>query len=380
MPNSRILLDELYRLTIRNIVKQMSVDNKIPNSNIIQEKPHNKAFTFIDLFAGIGGFHKGLAANGGECVFASEWDPYAQETYRANYPNTPLYGDITKEETKAAIPDKFDVLCAGFPCQAFSNAGLKMGFEDTRGTLFYEIADILLKHTPKVAFLENVRGLISHDKGKTITVILYTITHTGYRCNISQNLIDEAYQDIISGKDYRNVKKVQEECKKMVLRSREFGVPQNRQRIYIVLWRNDIGVDYFNYPTPTFAPTRLGDILEQTPDPKYTITDRMWIGHQNRKARNEAAGKGFGYSLFTPDSPYANTISARYWKDGSEILIAQPGKNPRTLTPREATRLQGYDDSFILNKSEKQAYKQAGNSVSIPVIKAIAKEIVSQLL
>ena len=128
------------------------------------------------------------------------------------------------------------------------------------------------------------------------------------------------------------------------------------------------------------TPTRLGDILETNPDPKYTISDRMWIGHQNRKARNEAAGKGFGYGLFTPDSEYANTISARYWKDGSEILIAQPGKNPRTLTPREAVRLQGYGEDFLLNKSEKQMYKQAGNSVSVPVVKEIVKQIVKQLL
>ncbi len=340
----------------------------------------SKSFAFIDLFAGIGGFHKGCAANGGTCVFASEWDAYAQETYRANFPSTPLFGDITKPETKDAIPKEFDVLCAGFPCQAFSNAGLKMGFEDTRGTLFYEIADILQHRKPKVAFLENVRGLISHDKGKTITVILYTITHAGYRCNIHQGVIDQAYRDVSTGKDRGYISIIQDECKKMVLRSRDFGVPQNRQRIYIVLWRKDLNVDFFHYPKPTFAPTRLGDILEANPDLKYTITDRMWIGHQNRKTRNEAAGKGFGYSLFTPDSPYASTISARYWKDGSEILIAQPGRNPRTLTPREATRLQGYDDNFIINKSEKQAYKQAGNSVSVPVIAAVAKAIKEQLL
>lgn len=337
-------------------------------------------FTFIDLFAGIGGFHRGCAANGGKCVFASEWDSYAQETYRLNYPDTPLYGDITKRETKDAIPHDFDVLCGGFPCQAFSHAGLKRGLEDTRGTLFYEIAEILKRRRPKVAFLENVKGLISHDKGKTITTILYTITHTGYRCNIHQGVIDQAYRDVIAGNNRGFVSIIQDECKKMVLKSREFGVPQNRQRIYIVLWRDDLGVDYFHYPKPTFAPTRLGDILDDNPDPKYTISDKMWIGHQNRRARNAAAGKGFGYSLFTPDSPYASTISARYWKDGSEILIAQPNKNPRILTPREALRLQGYGGDFIPNKSEKQAYMQAGNSVSVPVIEAIAREIKEQLL
>lgn len=327
------------------------------------------AFTFIDLFAGIGGFHQGLSFVGGKCVFASEWDKYAQETYRANYPDTPLYGDITLKETKDAIPEGFDVLCGGFPCQAFSNAGLKLGFEDTRGTLFNEIAEILRARKPKVAFLENVRGLISHDQGKTLQVILWKLTHMGYRCNIPQKIID--------GKD---VGLLQNEAKKMILRSREFGVPQNRQRIYIVLWRKDLDVEHFKYPTPPMTKTRLGDILEKHPAAKYTISDRMWIGHQNRKARNKANGKGFGYSLFTAESEYASTISARYWKDGSEILIAQKGKNPRILTPREAARLQGYDDSFILNKSEKQAYKQAGNSVSVPVIKAMARAIKDQLL
>lgn len=342
--------------------------------------PEDKHFTFIDLFAGIGGFHQGCMANGGTCVFASEWDQYAQETYRANYPDTPLYGDITLQETKDAIPADFDLLCGGFPCQAFSNAGLKRGFEDTRGTLFYEIAEILQKRRPRVAFLENVRGLISHDHGKTITVILHAITHTGYRCNIHQGVIDNAYADVIGGHERGYVGIIQEECKKMVLKSREFGVPQNRQRIYIVLWRDDLGVDYFHYPRPTYAPTRLGDILEANPAAKYTISDRMWQGHRDRKARNEANGKGFGYCLFTPDSPYASTISARYWKDGSEILIAQRGHNPRTLTPREAVRLQGYPDTFILNRSEKQAYKQAGNSVSVPVIRAVVRAIKDQLL
>ena len=328
-----------------------------------------KKFTFIDLFAGIGGFHQGCTANGGTCVFASEWDPYAQETYRANYPTTPLYGDITLKETKDAIPANFDLLCGGFPCQAFSNAGLRKGFEDTRGTLFNEIAEILQSRKPKVAFLENVRGLVSHDAGRTLQVILRKLTHMGYRCNIPQEVIDGS-----------NVKLLQTHAKKMILKSREFGVPQNRQRIYIVLWRKDLGIDHFDYPTPPMTPTRLGDILEPNPDPKYTISDRMWVGHQNRKARNEAAGKGFGYGLFTPESEYANTISARYWKDGSEILIAQPGRNPRTLTPREAVRLQGYGEDFILNKSEKQTYKQAGNSVSVPVIKAIVKQIVKEIL
>ena len=328
-----------------------------------------KKFTFIDLFAGIGGFHIAMTKCGGKCVFASEWDKYAQETYRANFPKTPLYGDITKDETKAAIPDGFDVLCAGFPCQAFSHAGLKRCFEDTRGTLFHEIATILRDKKPRVAFLENVRGLISHDKGKTLQTILRTITEIGYSCNIPA--------EIINGD---SPVRLQEEAKKMVLLAREFGVCQNRQRIYIVLWRNDLAVDHFEYPLPNHKPTRVASILDAEVDEKYTISDKMWRGHQERKRRNEANGKGFGYSMVSPDSPYTNTISARYWKDGSEILIEQPGRNPRTLTPREATRLQGFPDTFIINNSPHQAYKQAGNSVAVPVVYAIARKIVEELL
>lgn len=330
---------------------------------------NDSAFTFIDLFAGIGGFHQAMSAWGGKCVFASENDKYAQETYSLNYPNTPLFGDITLEETKKEIPTKFDVLCAGFPCQAFSNAGLKKGFEDTRGTLFHEIADILQKHKPKVAFLENVRGLVSHDKGNTLKIILQTLTKIGYVCNIDDSIINGD-----------SLTKLQNEAKKMIFKAKDFGLCQNRQRIYIVLWRKDLGIKHFQYPEPTFKKTKVADILEPAPDEKYTISDRMWQGHQNRKERNKLNGKGFGYNLVTADSEYTCTISARYWKDGSEILLAQPGKNPRTLTPREAVRLQGYPDTFVLNKSEKQTYKQAGNSVAVPVVTSIAKKIVEELL
>ncbi len=328
-----------------------------------------KKFTFIDLFAGIGGFHQAMKSFGGECVFASEFEPHAAETYHENYPKTPLYGDITTQEVKDKIPARFDVLCAGFPCQAFSHAGRKKGLEDTRGTLFYEIATILKKHKPKVAFLENVRGLISHDKGKTLQIILRTLTSIGYKCNIPE--------EIINGDDLPTL---QEHAKKMVLSAIDFGVCQNRQRIYVVLWRKDLKIESFKYPKPLNIETKVASILEENPLEKYTISDRMWEGHQNRKLRNKANGKGFGFSLVTPDSPYTGTISARYWKDGSEILVAQEGKNPRRLTPREAARLQGFPESFKLNKSEPQAYKQFGNSVAIPVVKAVAKQIVKEVL
>lgn len=325
-------------------------------------------FTFIDLFAGIGGFHLAMESVGGRCVFASEWDKCAQETYRTNFPNTPLYGDITKEETKRHIPDNFDVLCAGFPCQPFSHAGLKKGIEDTRGTLFYDIAKILKQKKPKVAFLENVRGLISHNNGDTLRVILSTLTDIGYKCIIDKKIIKKA-----------SLKEFQEETKKMMLRARDFGVCQNRQRIYIVLWRKDLDVN-FVYPKPLHTPTRVGDILDKNAANKYTISDKLWLGHQRRKTENDKAGKGFGYGLVNEDSSYANTISARYYKDGSEILIEQKGKNPRKLTPREALRLQGFPDTFIMHSSEVQVYKQAGNSVAVPVIKALSGAITTQLL
>lgn len=318
------------------------------------------AFKFIDLFAGIGGMRQGFQHAGGECVFSSEFDAKAQQTYFDNYGEFP-FGDITKI-AESDIPDH-DVLVAGFPCQAFSHAGLKLGVDDTRGTLFYDVARILKEKQPKVALLENVRGLISHDKGHTLKVILTTLIDMGYQCSLNDDLIRNGTADA-----------VKKEARKMVLRSRDFGVPQNRQRIYIVLWREDLDCD-FEYPIAPCPPTRVGDVLEETPDPKYTISDRLWAGHQRRKSQNKKAGKGFGFGLVTPDSEYTNTISARYYKDGSEALIAQEGQNPRKLTPREAARLQGFPEEFILNSSEVQAYKQFGNSVSIPVIEAVAKEI-----
>lgn len=332
-------------------------------------------FTFVDLFAGIGGFRLALQNLGGKCVFSSEWDNAAQETYFRNYGEVP-YGDITKIDENA-IPNH-DILCAGFPCQPFSNAGLKRGIEDTRGTLFYNIAKILQAKHPRVVILENVRGLISNNKGNTIQTVLRTITGMGYKCNVDQQLIDEG-----------PLKKLQVEVGKMVMYSKDFGVPQNRPRVYIVLWRNDLeGIDSFTYPKPNNeenlpleARTHVGQILENNVPERYTISDRLWAGHQRRKINNEAHGKGFGYCLFTPDSPYTSTISRRYYKDGSEILIYQGEfRNPRKITEREAARLQGYPDTFLMHPSAVEAYKQFGNSVSVPVVQAIGEEIVNQLL
>lgn len=361
----------------------------------------HKSIRFIDLFAGIGGFHQAMHSVGADCVFASEWDKNARLSYEANYkglsPNLfdndyQYFNSDINDAVPENIPD-FDVCCGGFPCQAFSIAGLKRGFEDTRGTLFFNIANIVrykksIGRAPKVLFLENVKGLKIHDKGKTLEVILGTLDELGY--------------------DYRYE----------VLNAKYFGVPQNRERLFIIAWdKSQMPNGDFRFPygidedgntiynkselSERAMKTRLSDIFEprETMDPSFTISDKMWIGHQERKKRNKENGKGFGYSLFSPDAPYCSTISARYWKDGSEILIDQSslGLNPRKLTPVEAGRLQGYNiegkgwanpnttlktheqEPYSIVVSKKEAYHQFGNSVAVPVIKRLAQEIVKQL-
>lgn len=306
-------------------------------------------FTMIDLFAGIGGTRIGFWQTGKtKVVFSSEIDKFAVKTYSANFGETPV-GDITKVAA-TDIPDH-DILVGGFPCQAFSQAGLKRGFEDTRGTLFFEIARIIKEKRPKAFLLENVKNLTLHDHGRTFDVIMNTLDELGYA----------VFPTLYKAKD--------------------FGVPQNRERIYIVGFDKKQVKNYTDYkaPIPPKTPTRVGNILEPYVDPKYTISDELWKGHQRRKKENTKNGKGFGYTLFNADSPYTNTISARYYKDGSEILIEQEGKNPRKITPREAARLQGFPEQFIIPVSDTQAYKQFGNSVAVPVINAIAKEILGIL-
>lgn len=330
----------------------------------------NPEFTFIDLFAGIGGMRLGFQNNGGLCVFSSEFEKNAQETYLRNHGELP-FGDITKINPED-IPEH-DILLAGFPCQPFSHAGLKLGIDDTRGTLFHDIAQILDKKRPKFALLENVKGLVSHEKGATLRTILRTLTQIGYSCNISKDLIQNG-----------SVKEIQTEAKKMILKSIDFGVPQNRQRIYIVLWLDGI-IKNFSYPEPTVTETKVGDILDDKPDPKLIISDRLWEGHQRRKIQNKINGKGFGYGSVNDESAYTNTISARYYKDGSEILIERKDPdtgedlNPRKLSTKEAAKLQGFPDEFLISQSNTQAYKQFGNSVSVPVIEAVAKEIKNHL-
>ena len=311
--------------------------------------PENADYTMIDLFAGIGGTRLGFYQTGRvKCLFSSEIEKNAVKTYHANYGDLPV-GDITKVNA-TDIPNH-DILVGGFPCQAFSLAGLKKGFEDTRGTLFFEIARILKEKRPKAFLLENVKNLVTHDGGKTFQVI----------CNTLRGLDYEIYPK--------------------VLRARDFGVPQNRERIYIVGFDTKQVENYtdFHMPEPIKEKTCLGDILEDKVDDKYTLSDRLWKGHQRRKAEHKQKGNGFGYSLFNEKSEYCSTLSARYYKDGSEILIEQEGKNPRKLTPRECARLQGFPEDFIIPVSDTQAYKEFGNSVAVPVINAIAEQILAVL-
>lgn len=313
--------------------------------------PNNKnaKFSMIDLFAGIGGTRLGFhLTKKTTVVFSSEIDKFAIKTYEANFGETPK-GDITQIATED-IPNH-DILVGGFPCQAFSQAGKKLGFEDTRGTLFFEIARVIKGKNPKCFLLENVRNLVSHDKGKTFKTILSTLQSLGY----------EVYYALFKAKD--------------------FGVPQNRERIYIVGFNKKLVPNYdkFTFPKPMNLSTKVGDILEKNVNEKYTISDNLWNGHQRRKLEHKEKGNGFGYSLFNENSPYTNTISARYYKDGSEILIEQKGKNPRKLTPREAARLQGFPEKFIIPVSDTQSYKQFGNSVAVPVINAIAIEMLKVL-
>jgi DNA (cytosine-5)-methyltransferase 1 len=304
-------------------------------------------FKFIDLFAGIGGMRIAFEKVGGECVFSSEWDKFAQQTYAANFGDTP-HGDITQVEL-TDVP-RHDILIGGFPCQPFSHAGLKRGFEDTRGTLFFDVARIIDHRKPSMVLLENVKGFTTHDKGRTMAVVKETLEELGYN----------VFHKVLNAKD--------------------FGVPQNRERVFIVaINKKKMGSIGFEYPTPKKVETKLGDILDTKVDEKYTISNKLWAGHKRRLKEHKAKGNGFGYSLFNTKSPYTSTISARYYKDGSEILIEQKDANPRKLTPREAARLQGFPEKFKIPVSDNQAYKQFGNSVAVPVILAIAKNMVKLL-
>ena len=327
--------------------------------NVPFPAPKNPKFTFIDLFAGMGGFRLAMQAQGGKCVFSSEWNPYSQKTYFSNFGDMP-FGDITKEVTKSYIPEKFDVLCAGFPCQPFSIAGVskkkslgrETGFKDkTQGTLFFDVADIISRHRPKAFYLENVKNLTSHDKGNTFRVIRETLEELNYSLH---------YQ-VMDGQTY---------------------VPQHRERIMIVGFDKERyhGEENFKFPEQHEATRCIKEILDPNIDPKYTLSDKLWAYLQNYAEKHRAKGNGFGFGLVDLNG-ITRTLSARYYKDGSEILIPQGnGKNPRRLSPRECARLMGYPDQYRIDRvSDVQAYRQCGNSVIVPLITAVSEQIIKTM-
>lgn len=338
--------------SLQNAVSGILEDKLQCNKTSVKYKRHK--FKFIDLFAGIGGMRIAYESVGGKCVYSNEWNKFSQQTYKANFDEIPD-GDITKVD-ETSIPDH-DILVAGFPCQPFSIAGVSKknslgratGFEDkTQGTLFFDVCRIIKAKRPKAFMLENVKNLESHDKGKTFKIIKESLDELDY----------EVFYKVLDGQDF---------------------VPQHRERIIIVGFdRKRYGTDIkFEFKlTPRIPKPILSDILEKDVDPKYTLSDKLWTYLQNYAAKHRAKGNGFGYGIARPDG-ITRTLSARYYKDGSEILIEQKGKNPRRLTPRECARLQGFPDDFKIVVSDGQAYKQFGNSVVVPLITNVA-ELVSK--
>lgn len=321
-----------------------------------KKKKYTHKFTFIDLFAGIGGMRLAFEEAGGECVYSNEWNKFSQQTYMANFGDMPD-GDITQVNADDILDH--DILVAGFPCQPFSIAGVSKknslgratGFADkTQGTLFFDVCRILEAKRPKAFMLENVKNLCSHDKGKTFKVIMESLNELGY----------EVFYKVIDG---------------------QLFVPQHRERIIIVGFDRERYGSYFDFEfdiIPKEPKPVMADILEKNVDDKYTLSDKLWTYLQNYAAKHRAAGNGFGYGI-APLEGVSRTLSARYYKDGSEVLIEQDGKNPRKLTPRECARLQGFPDSFVIPVSDTQAYRQFGNSVVVPLMAAIAKLVVKKL-
>ena len=316
-------------------------------TTISSQKPR-----FIDLFCGIGGFRLGFERADSECVFSCDWDKFSRQTYEANFHEEPK-----KDIREVAVEDipPFDILCAGFPCQPFSLAGVskknslgrKHGFEDQKqGNLFFSIEKILQAHKPYAFVLENVKNLRGHDQGRTFQIIHETLTKTlGY--HLQWKIIDA-----------------------------QSVVPQHRERIFLVGFKEPRGFEFPEFPTEG---PKLRTILDTEVDAKYTLSNHLWKYLQDYAKKHQAAGNGFGFSVFTGDD-VARTLSARYHKDGSEILISQgPAKNPRRLTPRECARLMGFDPDFQIPVSDTQAYRQFGNSVVVPVVEKIAKQVVATL-
>lgn len=366
---------------IKYIQEIVEYHNEEENLNLVQESaeqqllfevndvpfptPKNYKFKFIDLFAGIGGFRLAMQNLGGKCIFTSEWDKEAQKTYRANFGEVP-FGDITKKHTKDFVPDGFDVLCAGFPCQAFSIAGKRGGFEDTRGTLFFDVAEIIKSKKPKAIFLENVKGLRNHDKGKTLATIL----------NVLREDLDYFVPE------------------PQIINAKNFGVPQNRERIFIVGFRKDLGITEFKYPEPIDDNPALEDVLEENVvSTKYYLSTTYLNTLKNHKARHSNKGNGFGYEII-PNDGIANAIVCGGM--GRERNLVYDDRitdyNPvtkitgevnregiRKMTPREWARLQGFPDRYVIPVADASAYKQFGNSVAVPAIQATAEKIIELL-
>lgn len=340
--------------TVQDVISSSIMHMLSSQANVSADR--DTKFTFIDLFAGIGGMRIAFERNGGDCVYSNEWNKYSQQTYFANFGEQPD-DDITKVDARI-IPDH-DILVAGFPCQPFSIAGVSKkqslgratGFEDkTQGTLFFDVCRILKAKRPKAFMLENVKNLKSHDRGRTFQVIMEALDELDY----------EVFYAVLDGQNY---------------------VPQHRERILIVGFdrrRYGENIDFAFDITPARSKPVMRDILESEPDEKYTLSDKLWLYLQNYAEKHRAAGNGFGYGIAEPDG-ISRTLSARYYKDGSEVLIAQEGKNPRRLTPRECARLQGFPDSFKIVVSDTQAYKQFGNSVVVPLMADVARLIVKKI-
>jgi DNA (cytosine-5)-methyltransferase 1 len=333
--------------------------------NVPFPTPDNYAFKFIDLFAGIGGFRLAMQSLGGKCVFTSEWDKEAQKTYRANFGEVP-FGDITKEQVKNYIPDRFDLLCAGFPCQAFSIAGKRGGFDDTRGTLFFDVAEIIKRKKPKAIFLENVKGLRSHDKGKTLETILNVLRNDlGYYVPEPQ-----------------------------VVNAKCFGVPQNRERIYIVGFRNDLKITNFEYPKPSKKKVTFANVKEKKVVPtRYYLSTQYLQTLHNHRDRHASKGNGFGFEII-PDTGIANAVVCGGMGRERNLVLDYRitdftpetkikgfvnREGVRKMTPREWARLQGFPDKYVIPVADASAYRQFGNSVAVPAIQATANKILETI-
>ncbi|MFZ4107267.1 DNA cytosine methyltransferase [Flavobacterium sp.] len=333
--------------------------------NVPFPTPDNYTFKFIDLFAGIGGFRLAMQSLGGKCVFTSEWDKEAQKTYRANFGEVP-FGDITKEQVKNYIPDGFDVLCAGFPCQAFSIAGKRGGFDDTRGTLFFDVAEIIKRKKPKAIFLENVKGLRSHDKGKTLETILNVLRNDlGYYVPEPQ-----------------------------VINAKSFGVPQNRERIHIVGFRKDLKITKFDYPKASKKKVTFANVKEKKVVPtRYYLSTQYLQTLHNHRDRHASKGNGFGFEII-PDTGIANAVVCggmgrernlvldhriTDFTPETKIKGVVNREGVRKMTPREWARLQGFPDKYVIPVADASAYRQFGNSVAVPAIQATANKILETI-